>query len=47
MIFGVWLKVLPIGLSVPIGLEASGVTFLDRAAPCDSACINAVYYRYF
>ncbi|MFR8548353.1 MAG: ABC transporter permease [Lachnospiraceae bacterium] len=30
MIFGVWLKVLPIGLSVPIGLEASGVTFLDR-----------------
>lgn len=30
MIFGVWLKVLPIGLSVPIGLEAEGVTFLDR-----------------
>lgn len=30
MIFGVWLKILPIGLSVPIGLEASGVTFLDR-----------------
>ena len=30
MIFGVRLKVLPIGLSVPIGLEASGVTFLDR-----------------
>lgn len=30
MIFGVWLKVLPIGLSVPIGVEASGVTFLDR-----------------
>lgn len=30
MIFGVWLKVLPIGLSVPIGVEASGVTFFDR-----------------
>ena len=30
IIFGVWLKVLPIGLSVPIGVEASGVTFLDR-----------------
>lgn len=30
MIFGVWLKILPIGLSVPIGLEASGVTFFDR-----------------
>lgn len=30
MIFGVWLGVLPIGLSVPIGLESDGVTFLDR-----------------
>ena len=30
MIFGVWLKILPIGLSVPIGLEAEGVTLLDR-----------------
>lgn len=30
MVFGVWLKVLPIGLSVPIGVEASGVSFLDR-----------------
>ncbi len=30
IIFGVWLKVLPIGLSVPIGVEASGVTFLER-----------------
>ena len=30
MVFGVWLKWLPIGLSVPIGVEASGVTFLDR-----------------
>lgn len=30
IIFGVWLRFLPIGLSVPIGVEASGVTFLDR-----------------
>ena len=30
LLFGVWLKVLPIGLSVPIGVEAAGVTFLDR-----------------
>lgn len=30
IIFGVWLRILPIGLSVPIGVEASGVTFLDR-----------------
>lgn len=30
LIFAVWLKVLPIGLSVPIGMEAAGVTFLDR-----------------
>lgn len=30
IIFGVWLKILPIGLSVPIGVEASGVTFFDR-----------------
>lgn len=30
IVFGVWLKILPIGLSVPIGVEASGVTFLDR-----------------
>lgn len=30
MIFAVWLKILPIALSVPIGLEAEGVTFLDR-----------------
>lgn len=30
MIFSVWLKLFPIGLSVPIGVEASGVTFLDR-----------------
>ena len=30
MVFAVWLKVLPIGLSVPIGMEASGVTVWDR-----------------
>ena len=30
MIFAVWLKVLPIGLSVPIGMEASAVTLGDR-----------------
>ncbi len=30
MIFAVWLKIFPIGLSVPIGVEASGVTILDR-----------------
>lgn len=30
MVFGVWLQMFPIGLSVPIGVEASGVTFADR-----------------
>ena len=30
LIFGVWLKVLPIGLSVPIGMEAGGVTIWNR-----------------
>ena len=30
MVFAVWLKVLPIGLSVPIGVEASGVTIMDK-----------------
>ncbi len=30
MIFGVWLGVLPIGLSVPIGLESDAVTLADR-----------------
>ena len=30
MIFSVWLQLFPIGLSVPLGVEASGVTFLDR-----------------
>lgn len=30
MVFGVWLKIFPIGMSVPIGVEAAGVTFFDR-----------------
>lgn len=30
MIFSVWLHIFPIGLSVPIGVEAEGVTFADR-----------------
>ena len=30
MVFAVWLKWLPIGLSVPIGVEASGVTVMDK-----------------
>lgn len=30
LVFAVYLKVLPIGLSVPIGVEASGVTIADR-----------------
>lgn len=32
MVFAVWLGWLPIGLSVPIGVEASGVTIGDRIA---------------
>lgn len=30
MIFAIWLKVLPIGLSVPVGMDASAVSFADR-----------------
>lgn len=30
MVFAVWLKWLPIGLSVPIGVETAGVTIQDR-----------------
>lgn len=30
MVFAVYLKVLPIGLSVPIGVEAAGVTIMDK-----------------
>ena len=30
MVFSVWLRVLPIGLSVPIGTEAAAVTLADR-----------------
>ena len=30
LVFGVWLRLFPISLSVPIGVEASGVTLADR-----------------
>lgn len=30
LVFGVWLRVLPVGLSVPAGVAASGVTFADK-----------------
>lgn len=30
MVFSVWLKILPVGFAVPIGLEASQVKFSDR-----------------
>lgn len=30
LVFAVWLKMFPIGLSVPIGMEASSVTWADR-----------------
>ena len=30
LVFSVWLKLLPVGLSVPIGVEAAGVTLLQR-----------------
>lgn len=30
MVFAVWLQILPVGLSVPIGMEAEGVTLADR-----------------
>lgn len=30
MVFGVWLRMLPVGLSVPIGLETSAITAGDR-----------------
>ena len=30
LFFGVWLRLFPISLSVPIGVEASGVTLADR-----------------
>ena len=30
LVFGVWFRLFPIGLSVPIGVEASGVTLADR-----------------
>ena len=30
MVFAVWLKVLPVGLSVPIGADAAAVSIADR-----------------
>lgn len=30
MIFGVWLKIFPVGLSVPIGMTSSEISFADR-----------------
>ena len=30
IVFGVWLRIFPIGLSVPVGVSAADVTFLDR-----------------
>lgn len=30
MVFAVWLQILPIGLSVPIGMETAGVTITDK-----------------
>lgn len=30
MVFAVWLQILPIGLSVPIGMDADSVTIMDR-----------------
>lgn len=30
LVFSVWLKLLPVGLSVPIGAEAAGVTLIQR-----------------
>lgn len=30
MVFSVWLKLLPVGFSVPVGMEAAGVTVKDR-----------------
>lgn len=31
IVFGVWLKIFPVGLSAPIGMAVADVTFLDRA----------------
>lgn len=30
IVFGVWLKIFPVGLSVPVGVAAADVTFTDR-----------------
>ena len=37
------MKILPIGLSVPIGVEVSGVTFLDRVR---HAILPAVTFKH-
>lgn len=46
MVFAVWLKILPIGLSVPIGMEAAEVTIKDRAVhgilPCLTLSITGM-----
>ena len=46
MVFAVWLKMLPIGLSVPIGMEAAEVTLKDRVVhgilPCLTLSITGM-----
>ncbi|MDR1549250.1 MAG: ABC transporter permease [Hungatella sp.] len=46
MVFAVWLKLLPIGLSVPIGMEAAEVTLRDRVVhgilPCLTLSISGM-----
>ncbi len=46
MVFAVWFKILPIGLSVPIGMEAAEVTIKDRAVhgilPCLTLSITGM-----
>lgn len=46
LVFSVWLHIFPIGLSVPIGLEASQVTLADRIyhaiLPAMTLCITGV-----
>lgn len=46
LVFGVWPQLFPIGLSVPIGMEAEAVTFFDRLRhailPALTLCITGV-----
>ncbi|WP_312446359.1 ABC transporter permease [Lacrimispora sp.] len=46
MVFAVWLKMLPIGLSVPIGMEAAEVTLKDRVVhgilPCLTLSVSGM-----